>query len=102
MLQAASSATRRSGRRNRSRKMPSAVTASVSNGLIKERACFVAEFFAAQARSSGGIQFRHGEQLYSQVAAVKTVNIRIKSLETTMREMKRLLDILDLRTDGSY
>ena len=49
MLQAASSATRRIGRRNRSRKMPSAVTASVSNGLIKERACFVAEFFAAQA-----------------------------------------------------
>ena len=45
---------------------------------------------------------RHGERLYSQiVAAVKTVDVRTKSLETTMREMSRVLDLVQLQTDGS-
>jgi hypothetical protein len=82
----------RSGRRTQSRKIPSAATASVSNGLIKERACFVAEFLAAQlARPSGGLQSR--QQLYSQ-AVNKTADIRMKSMETAMYDMRRLLERL--------
>ena len=104
--QAASPAAgkRRSGRRTRSRKIPSAATASVvSNGLIKEQASFIAKLLAPQARPpSGGPHSRHGEQLYSQiVAAVKTVDVRAKFLETTMRDMKRLLELVQLQTDGS-
>ena len=58
---------------------------------------------ASQARPpSGGPHSRHGEQLYSQiVAAVKTVDVRTKFLETTMREMKRLLELVQLQTDES-
>ena len=53
----------RSGRTVPSRKIPSAVcTTSVSNGLIKERAYFVAEFLAAQARPSGVPQKSRGQQ----------------------------------------
>ena len=45
----------------------------------------------------------HGERLYSQiVAAVKTVDVRTKFLERTMREMTRLLELVQLQTDGSY
>ena len=101
--QAASPAAgkRRSGRRTRSRKIPSAATASV--GLTKEQASFIAKFLAPQARPpSGGMHSRHGERLYSQiVAAVKTVDVRTKFLETTMREMSRVLDLVQLQTDGS-
>jgi len=96
--QAASSAkkTRRSGRRTRSRRIPSADTASLSNGLIKEQASFIAQFLAPQPRpQSGGPHSHHGERLYSQiVAAVKTVDVRTKFLERTMREMTRLLQRL--------
>ena len=94
---------RRSGRRTRSRGIPSADTASLSNGLIKEQANFIAKLVASQARPpSGGPHSRHGEQLYSQiVAAVKTVDVRTKFLETTMREMKRLLELVQLQTDES-
>ena len=95
---------RRSGRRTRSRKIPSAATPSVvSNGLIKEQASFIAQFLAPQARSpSGGPHSHHGERLYSQiVAAVKTVDVRTKFLERTMREMTRLLELVQLQTDGS-
>ena len=75
----------------------------MSNGLIKEQAYFIAALLAPQARPpSGGPQSRHGEQLYSQaVAAVKTVDVRMKFLETTMRDMKRLLELVQLQTDGS-
>jgi len=101
--QAASPAAgkRRSGRRTRSRKIPSAATASV--GLTKEQASFIAKLLAPQARPpSGGMHSRHGERLYSQiVAAVKTVDVRTKSLETTMREMSRVLHLVQLQTDGS-
>ena len=92
---------RRSGRRTRSRKIPSAATASV--GLTKEQVSFIAKLLAPQARPpSGGMHSRHGERLYSQiVAAVKTVDVRTKSLETTMREMSRVLDLVQLQTDGS-
>ena len=101
--QAASPAAgkRRSGRRTRSRKIPSAATASV--GLTKEQVSFIAKLLAPQARPpSGGMHSRHGERLYSQiVAAVKTVDVRTKFLETTMREMSRVLDLVQLQTDGS-
>ena len=101
--QAASPAAgkRRSGRRTRSRKIPSAATASV--GFTKEQVSFIAKLLAPQARPpSGGMHSRHGERLYSQiVAAVKTVDVRTKSLETTMREMSRVLDLVQLQTDGS-
>ena len=86
---------RRSDRRTRSRKIPSAATVSVvSNGLIKEQANFIAKLVASQARPpGGGPHSRHGERLYSQiVAAVKTVDVRTKFLETMMREMSRLLE----------
>ena len=75
----------------------------MSNGLIKEQASFIAKLLAPQARPpSGGPHSRHGEQLYSQiVAAVKTVDVRTKFLETTMRDMKRLLELVQLQTDGS-
>jgi hypothetical protein len=99
---------RRSGRRTRSRRIPSADTASLSNGFIKEQANFIAKLVASQARPpSGGPHSRHGEQLYSQiVAAVKTVDVRTKFLETTMREMSRLLELVPyqvarLQNDGS-
>jgi len=90
---------RRSGRRTSSRKIPSAAIASV--GLIKEQASFISNFLAApQARPpSGGPHSRHGERLYSQiVAAVKTVDVRTKFLETTMREVSRLLELVQLQT----
>ena len=63
-------------------------------GLTKEQASFIAKFLAPQARPpSGGMHSRHGERLYSQiVAAVKTVDVRTKFLETMMREMSRLLE----------
>ncbi len=48
---------------------------------------------------SNGLIFK---QLYSQAAAVKIADARMKSLETTMLDMKRLLELVQLQTDGSY
>ena len=94
--QAASFDTRRSGRRNQHRKIPSAVcTTSVSNGLIKERAYFVAEFLAAQARPRGVSQKSGGQQqLYSHVIGPDKAEVRMKSMETAIYDIRRLLERL--------
>ena len=69
-----------------SRQIPAACTTSVSNGL-KERACFVAEFLAAQSRSIGGPQSPRGQQLYSRVVSNKTADTRLKFMETAIYDM---------------
>ena len=75
------------------RRIPAACTTSVSNGL-KERACFVAEFLAAQSRSIGGPQSPRGQQLYSRVVSNKTADTRLKFMETAIYDMRRLLERL--------
>ena len=66
---------------------PKVVTTNRRNGdqVMKEQACFVMEFLDAQAARPGE------RRLYSQAVAPNTSEARMKSMETTMKQiLKRL------------
>ena len=79
----------------RGRKILSAAYTASEDSLMKDRARFVAEFLTAAQNPGDGLQKSspRGQRLYSQVhiAAEKTTEMRIKSMEIAMRDMMRLL-----------
>ena len=86
------------GRRSRSaksqtRKISSAAGTASCNSSVEERARFVAEFLAAEARPSGSPR---GRQLYSQVVSrdKSADHRRMQSMEMAIYDVKRLLERL--------